>query len=38
MPLPVSWGRNVPSPTPVLEPNDLRAVLRLSLHRACAER
>ena len=33
---PVSWGRIVPSPTPVLEPNNPRTVLRLYIHRSSA--
>jgi hypothetical protein len=33
---PVSWGRMVPSPTPVLEPNNPRTVLCLYLHRSSA--
>jgi hypothetical protein len=34
MSLPASRGLMVPGPTPVLEPNDQRTVLRLYLHRA----
>jgi len=36
--LSASWGRTLPSPTAVLDPNTFCTVLRLPLHRSPAER
>ena len=35
--LPVSWGYGIPSPAPILEPNDCRVILCLHLHGSPTE-